>query len=177
VVAVADFGHGLIGPSTVATIAEKSRFLAIATQSNSANLGYNLVTRYPRADYVCVDEPEARLAVSDKFATIEEVVSEALPPRIDCDRFIVTHGNQGCVTYARGGDCRRIPAFTETVIDTMGAGDAFFAVTAPIVAAGGDMHHAGFIGNAVGALKVGIVGHRQSVEKASLLKYLITLLK
>jgi sugar/nucleoside kinase (ribokinase family) len=59
----------------------------------------------------------------------------------------------------------------------MGAGDAFFSVTAPMVAAGGDMHHVGFIGNAVGALKVGIVGHRRSVEKSALLKYLITLLK
>ena len=177
VVEVADFGHGLIGPSTVQTIVDTARFFAVATQSNSANLGYNLVTRYPGADYVCIDEAEARLAVADKFASVEHLVSEALPPRIDCDKFIVTHGNHGCVTYDRAGSCRRIPAFTETVVDTMGAGDAFFSVSAPLVAAGGDMHHVGFIGNAVGALKVGIVGHRRSVEKSALLKYLITLLK
>jgi hypothetical protein len=34
-----------------------------------------------------------------------------------------------------------------------------------------------FIGNAVGAMKVGIVGHRNSVEKVPLVKYLQALLK
>ncbi len=72
---------------------------------------------------------------------------------------------------------RRIPAFTQQVVDTVGAGDAFLSVTSPVVAAGADMEVAGFIGNAVGALKVGIVGHRQSVEKVPVQKYITTLLK
>ena len=29
-------------------------------------MGFNLITRYPRADYVCIDALEARLAVSDR---------------------------------------------------------------------------------------------------------------
>ena len=32
------------------------------------------------------------------------------------------------------------------------------------------MHHIGFIGNVVGSLKVGIVGNRSAVDKASLVK-------
>ena len=55
--------------------------------------------------------------------------------------------------------------------------DAFLSVTSPIVAAGNDIDIAGFIGNTVGALKVGIVGHRKSVEKIPVQKYLTTLLK
>ena len=70
-----------------------------------------------------------------------------------------------------------IPAFTRTVVDTIGAGDAFLAVTSPLVAAGTPLDMAGFIGNAVGALKVGIVGHRSSVEKPQLVKYITSLLK
>ena len=58
-----------------------------------------------------------------------------------------------------------------------GAGDAFFAVTAPMVAAGADITDIGFLGNAAGAMKVGIVGHRSSVEKVSLIKFLTALLK
>src|SRR6202035_3337958 len=63
VVIATDFGHGLIGPSAVQTLVEYSPFLAVNAQSNSANMGYNLITRYPKADYVCIDAPEARLAV------------------------------------------------------------------------------------------------------------------
>ena len=62
-------------------------------------------------------------------------------------------------------------------MDTLGAGDAFLAVTSPLVASGADMDLVGFIGNAVGAMKVGIVGHRESVEKVPLIRYLQTLLK
>ena len=39
------------------------------------------------------------------------------------------------------------------------------------------MEVAGFVGNAVGALKVGIVGHRQSVGKVPLVKFVTALLK
>ena len=70
-----------------------------------------------------------------------------------------------------------MPAFTKTVVDTVGAGDAFFAVTAPLAAAGGAIDQLGFIGSAAGAIKVGIVGHRASVERVPLVKFLTTLLK
>jgi sugar/nucleoside kinase (ribokinase family) len=91
---------------------------------------------------------------------------------------IITHGRNGCVTFdGRVNEIHRIPAFTGQATDTMGAGDAFLAVTSPLVAAGNNMELVGFIGNAVGAMKVGIVGHRQSIEKVPLLKYLTALLK
>src|SRR3984885_3753894 len=73
VVIAADFGHGLIAPSSIDALTSNSRFLAVNTQSNSANLGYNLITKYGRADYVCIDAPEARLAVSDRIANVGDI--------------------------------------------------------------------------------------------------------
>ena len=177
VVVVTDFGHGLVTPAAVDALSREARFLAINAQSNSANQGFNLVTKYPRADYVCIDAPEARLAVHDKYSDLEHVAAELLPARVACERMILTHGRNGCVTWDRHTGPRRIPAFTRRALDTMGAGDAFLAVTSPLVATGADMELVGFIGNAVGAMKVGIVGHRHSVEKVPLMKYLQTLLK
>ena len=112
-----------------------------------------MVTRYNRADYVCIDAPEAQLATGDRFSDIEDVITDGLAHSIDCDRFVVTHGQHGCVTYDRSQAPRRVPAFTQQVVDTVGAGDAFLSVTSPVVAAGADMEVAGFIGNAVGALE------------------------
>lgn len=176
-VIVTDFGHGLITPKVIKALTECAPFLAVNAQTNSANTGFNLITRYPRADFICIDAPEARLAVADKHIEIERLVSEILPQRIACPRLIVTNGRHGCVTFGPDELVVHIPAFTKTVVDTVGAGDAFFAVTAPLVAAGATMAEAGFIGNVAGALKVGIVGHRKSVEKGAVLKYLQTLLK
>lgn len=177
VVIANDFGHGMINPTTVKLLCEESKFLAVNTQSNSANMGYNLIHKYPRADFVCIDAPEARLAVTDKISPIEEVIRSRLTSRIDCSRFIITHGKHGCVTYEHGDVVHTIPAVTKSVIDTVGAGDAFLAVTTPMVAAGAALNKVGFIGNIAGALKVAIVGHQKSVEKVAVLKSLTALLK
>jgi rfaE bifunctional protein nucleotidyltransferase chain/domain len=176
VVIVADFGHGLLGRSSIDLLTKKAPFLAVNSQSNSANMGFNLITRYPRADYVCVDAPEARLAVSDRVAGAGDLAKRLLDV-VHCSKIIVTQGKHGCVTYERGGIVHTIPAFTKNVVDTVGAGDAFLSVTAPLAAAGGPMHQIGFIGNVVGALKVQIVGHRQFIEKPDLLKSITGLLK
>jgi rfaE bifunctional protein nucleotidyltransferase chain/domain len=177
VVIVTDFGHGMITPRTIDVITDEARFLAINAQSNSANHGYNLVTKYKRADYICIDAPEARLAMADRTSELGDLIEFGLSDRVDCDRIIVTHGQNGCVTWALGDGVQRVPAFTQQVVDTVGAGDAFLAVTAPVVSIGTPMQVAGFIGNAVGALKVGIVGHRESVQKVPLMKFITALSK
>jgi rfaE bifunctional protein nucleotidyltransferase chain/domain len=177
VVIAADFGHGLIASSSIDALTKSARFLAVNTQSNSANLGYNLITKYRRADYVCIDAPEARLAVSDRVSNVGDIARRLAEHHIDCSKIIVTQGKHGCVTFESGGIVHTIPAFAKNVIDTVGAGDAFLAVTAPLVAAGAPMDRVGFIGNVVGALKVEIVGHRRSIDKVSLLKGINGLLK
>ena len=177
-VVVTDFGHGLLAPSSVDILTGKGpRFLAVNAQSNTANYGYNLITKYRRADYICIDAPEARLATGDRFSRVSELASRLADRHVDCPRLVITHGRNGCVTYERGRASHTIPAFARRVIDTIGAGDAFFVVTAPLAAAGGSMHQVGFIGNVVGALKVEIVGHRKSVDKGALIKSITGLLK
>jgi len=177
VVIVTDFGHGLLNNATVRMLIDKAPFLAVNTQSNSANHGYNLISKYAKADYVCIDGVEARLAVHEKFEDLDAVVSERLPEVVACSKMVVTKGKHGCIAYEKGRPLAKVPALTSTIVDTVGAGDAFFAVTAPLVAAGVEMDLVGFLGNAVGALKVGIVGHRSSVEKIPLSKFLTALLK
>jgi len=176
-VIVTDFGHGLITRKSIDALSESAKFLAVNAQSNSANQGFNMITKYPWADYICIDAPEAKLAVADKFGDLGLIASKLLPEQVACDRMILTHGRYGCVTYDRAAGVHHIPAFTGQALDTLGAGDAFLAVTSPLVASGAEMDLVGFIGNAVGAMKVGIVGHRESVEKVPLVRYLQTLLK
>lgn len=177
VVIVTDFGHGLLSRRLRGALIEHSRYLAVNAQSNSANLGYNLINKYSRADYVCVDAPEARMAVADRDADLVDIATKLLPEKLAFDRLIVTHGRNGCVTYDRSTGTHRVPAFSTRAVDTMGAGDAFLAVTAPLAAVAEDMELVGFIGNIVGSIKVEIVGHRQAVEKTKVLKYIDALLK
>lgn len=176
-VVVTDFGHGMLDDDAIDALGKQARFLAVNTQTNSANHGYNMITRYPRANFICVDTPEAQLAANDKFSSVEEIVVNKLMKQIDCESFVVTHGKHGCIMFSKDGNFMRIPAFTKTVVDTVGAGDAFFAVGAPLAALGAPLEVVSFVGNAAGAMKVGIVGHRRWIEKVPLIKYVTTLLK
>lgn len=176
-VVVNDFGHGMIDEELIEILCSKARFLAVNAQTNSANRGFNLITKYRRADLICIDEPEARLAVSDRYSPMEVVLRDKLGKRIDCPYFVITHGKLGCLVSAPGREAERIPALTDEAIDTIGAGDAFFAATAALAACGCDPFLAAFIGNAVGAMKIRIVGHRHQITRAEVVKYLSSLLK
>ena len=77
----------------------------------------------------------------------------------------------------RQAGVKRIVVLWGEAIDTIGAGDAFFALAAPLLAGGSGTHLAAFIGNAAGAMKVRIVGQRHQITKPEILKYLSTLLK
>lgn len=168
VTVVTDFGHGFITNGLLHTLGKRP-FLAVNAQTNSANIGFNLITKYERADYVVIDEPEARLAAQDRESPLQDIIVKLARDRYR--KMIVTRGNRGAVGWCQQHGYHESAAFTEQVLDSMGAGDAFFAVTAPM-AKTGHIKDLLAIGNAAGALKVNIVGHRESVTKEKLVKFL-----
>ena len=174
-VVVADFGYRLLGPRAIDATVAGARFLAVTAQSNAANYGYNHVTRYPRADYVCVDSEEARIAYRDRSVPLASAV-EMLAADLDASVVAVTQGSRGALVGGRNGTVE-VPVFSGQVVDPVGAGDAFLAVTAPAALSGASPEVLGFVGNAVGALAVRIVGNKESVEPTPLYRFVTTLLK
>jgi rfaE bifunctional protein nucleotidyltransferase chain/domain len=178
VVIVCDFGHGFLDAQAVDLLQREAPFLAVNVQSNSANIGYNLMTKYRRADIVCVDAMEARLAARNKHANLSEIAAKILPNLIESKSIIVTHGKNGCLTFdADTGDSIHIPAFKHAVVDTIGAGDAFFVMAALFSKAGANNELAAFVGNVAGSIKIGVVGHRQPLTKLQLQRSISTILK
>lgn len=171
-----DYGHGFMTGRAVTALAENSRFLAVNTQANSANLGFNLITKYPRADYVCIDEPEIRLAMHERWSEAHQL-AQKVQGLLGARAISVTRGHLGALSGGEDGTYSETPVFSREVVDRVGAGDAYLAVTAPCVATGAPMDLVGFIGNAVGALAVRIVGNRSPVEPMTLYKFITALLK
>lgn len=164
---VFDFGHGLMGPRE-RHIAESAKFLAVNAQTNAGNYGFNPVTKYRSSDLICVDEPEARIAVGMQTESINAVAATLEEQAEPKTKIIITLGRNGCMLHYDGSP-RLIPPFSGLAVDTMGAGDAFLAVAAPLMAGGLDLEAAAFAGNVAGALKVGIVGHRSHVTREMIL--------
>jgi bifunctional ADP-heptose synthase (sugar kinase/adenylyltransferase) len=166
-VVVTDFGHRRVTREMIEGLC-KLPFVAVCAQTNSSNIGFNLITRYPKADYIVIDEPEARLAAQDRDGYIRNVMDKLSHNR--CNKFIVTHGHFGAYGY-QDGQFLHHQGFANHPLDTLGAGDAFFSVTAPM-AKTGNIDDLLVIGNAAGAIKTHIVGHRESVTKEHLIEFL-----
>ena len=176
IVLVSDFGHGMITNKLIKLIEKKAVKYAVNTQTNAANAGYNMLTKYSKPYFICVDESELRLAAQDKHAAIEDV-AQTIKTKVNAQHLIVTRGRHGSLGLGKQGDVNYTPIFSTRVVDTIGAGDAFFAFTAPCFAVGMPLDLASFIGNAVGALAVQIVGNKKPVEKHELLEFVHNLLK
>lgn len=175
-VIVADYGHGMLGPDAVEILCSHARFLAINTQVNADNRGFNNVSKYRRADFISVSENEIRLEVRDRQKDLRQIVLE-VSEKLSCDRIIITRGATGCLSYSRKDGFFEIPAFATQVVDRVGAGDAVFSMASLCVAQGAPMEVVGFIASTVGAEAVATVGHRISTQRVPLLRHIETILK
>jgi len=176
VVIAADFGHGLITPRITDLLCRKTRFLAVNTQLNAANTGFNSISKYPRADYLCVHDGEIRLDTRSRLGDIKTLVSE-VAQRSSCPTIMVTRGSKGTLLYRVNRGFVESPALALKVVDRIGAGDAVLALTATLVAARVPEDVVGFIANVIGAQAVQIVCNRTSIERIPLIKHIESLLK
>ncbi len=177
VVIVPDFGNGFITQEMVSILSLKSKKLAVNTQVNSGNRGYNVIHRYPRVDFVSLNEPELRLAAHNRHDKLE-VVTQQICARVQASQLAVTRGTKGVMMYDRSsGDFHSVPALSTRVVDRIGAGDAFLSLSGLCVAKGMDAELAAFIGSVAAAMDVQIVCNRESINPTVLKKYVSTLMK
>lgn len=175
-VVVNDFGHGMLANGFLKLLSEKSKCLALNVQTNSANHGFNLVTKYRQADFICIDERELRLATHDRYSDLPPLVKQ-ISKELSLKQLIVTRGRDGSISYDPKNGFIETPTFAKTGVDKVGAGDAFFSYVAPLFAIGAPKEIISLVGNAVGSLAIQIVGNRDPVRLVDLQKFLIRLLK
>ncbi len=174
VVFVCDFGHGFFDDELIKIIENGARQMVLNCQTNSSNYGLNNITKYDRADYFTLDQKELRLAVPEK-ANNEEKAFKKLCVMLESKKAWLTRGSKGAygIEKTKLEDC---PAFSLSVKDTIGAGDAFYSIAGLYAAVDAPLAVCTVMGNVAGALGANIVGNKKSVEKADALKFATTLL-
>lgn len=180
----ADFGHGLFEGPVLEAMKEVKGFVGLNVQANSSNFGFNVYKKHSRFDYLCLDTREARLATYDRYSSPRDVAHKILID-IGSRYFSLTKGPTGAIMWKpehHGSpypehtpfEC---PAFSDTVIDATGAGDAYFAITSVLLATHCVDEFVPFIGNVFASLKTKIIGNKRAVTKDELLNVLEGLLE
>lgn len=123
VVIVADFGHGFCDNLNIGS------GFHLMCQTNSNNFGFNRLSKWKNhhKQSICLDLREASLQVNERFENCsDEKAIEIYNYEINCADLFVTLGGKGAL-LTEGSDIYRQPIYTSEIVDTIGAGDTFFA--------------------------------------------------
>lgn len=166
-----DFGNGLVDREIMEIVQKGAKYLVLNCQTNSSNYGLNVITKYKRADAFSLDQKELKLAYP---ALAEDKALKELCRHLGHKGWL-TRGAHGAFGV-EGDEIGACPAFTLTIKDTVGAGDAFLSVAGIFSAAGAPIEVGTFMGNIGGALGANIIGNKEALEKVNVLKYAGTLM-
>jgi sugar/nucleoside kinase (ribokinase family) len=167
---VMDFGHGLMQERIRKLVQNKAPFLALNCQTNSYNHGFNIIDRqYYRADSFSLDETELSLSCGRKNIDFYKEL-ENLRNRLSAKYAWLTRGSTDTIGIKKGGAKCDCMSFESSVVDTVGAGDAFCSVASLAAVKGLPIDLATFMGQLAGAQAVRIVGNSDSIKKDKFLK-------
>jgi sugar/nucleoside kinase (ribokinase family) len=171
-----DFGHGALEDLVREHVQAKAPFLVVNCQTNSNNHGFNIIDRqYRKVDAFTLDEEELLLSCGRRYPScVDELTS--LKNRFGASYSWLTRGGHETIGISNEGGVFHMPVLEQQVTDTVGAGDAVFALTALGARAGLPLNLATFIGQLAGAQKVLIMGNATGIRKDRLLKGGISLL-
>jgi rfaE bifunctional protein kinase chain/domain len=175
VVIVTDYGHGMLTPEAVEILCAKAKFLAVNTQANADNQGFNTVSKYRRADFVSLSERELRLEVRSKGRETGAIMEE-VSRRLGCRTMLITRGAHGNLVFDAATGLHHSPSLSNRILDRVGAGDTVLSAASLCVAQGAPADVVGFLSNVVGACAVATVGHRSFLNLDKLDEHITALL-
>ena len=156
---VQDFGHGLITKKLAKIIQNKSKFLSINVQTNSLNYGFNLINKkFKRVDLLTLDKRELELYSGYKNILYEKYLKK-LSTELKSKFTYLTCGNEFSLGKNRN-EIFKIRTIGTDVVDTMGAGDIFHAMSSLMSASQKNVFLSLFLAQISGALAVKIPGNR-----------------
>ncbi len=176
-VLVCDFGNGFLNPYLAKKMEKLSPFLAINTQINSGNRGLHAISRYERANFISLNEPEARLAFHDRYSPLSFLIKD-ISHKLQAEYIAITRGVEGVLCReTKNSLIEEMPALHERAVDRVGAGDSFFALSSLAAMKRLPLELIGFFGGIAAGLDIQIVGNKEPVRKTHFLKYLTRLMK
>ena len=175
VVLLLDFGHGLMQEPIRRQVQETAPLLVLNCQTNSNNHGFNIISRqYQRADAFTLDEQEMMLACGHRH--LDHLAELKKMRTLFRSRYAwLTRGSVQTIGLRDETESLCPPLETE-VVDTIGAGDAFFAVAALAAARQLPIALSTFLGQLAGGQAVKIVGNERPISKQTLLNSGLSLL-
>lgn len=123
---VFDYGYGHLFDKCIKLLENNFKKVFVNCQTNSSNYGFNLLTKYKKANIACVDEIEFRLSVGSKYEDIRSLIKKNTKLISRYGLFVITTGSRGCYV-CKNNKTYFAPTVFKNLFDTTGCGDIFFS--------------------------------------------------
>jgi bifunctional ADP-heptose synthase (sugar kinase/adenylyltransferase) len=166
VVIVADFGHGYCDRLDI------NDGFHLMTQTNSNNFGFNRISKWKkyRKKSVTLDLREASLQMNRSIhGNSDQDIAELYNYEMNAEHMFVTLGSSGSL-YSGNGCIVRQNSFKNPVVDTIGAGDTYFAFTCLLAHVSGNIDQM-IVPSLAASLSTTWLCNEKSVTKEMLLDY------
>jgi bifunctional ADP-heptose synthase (sugar kinase/adenylyltransferase) len=167
VVIVADFGHGFCDKLDIGD------GFHLMCQTNSNNFGFNRVSKWKkhRNKSVCIDLREASLQMNRKinFSNEQEIL-DLYNYELNTEQLFLTLGSKGSV-QTDGKKVISFPSFKSEIVDTIGAGDTFYAFASLTAHLYGSHEQALAVPSLAASLSTTWLCNEQSVTREKLKNY------
>jgi len=167
IVIVSDFGHNFCNNLNIPD------GFCLMCQTNSNNFGFNRISKWKNYSkkIVCIDKREASLQLNKRLNFIDD--SEVLKLynyELNSDDLFITLGKSGAI-YTNGKIVCRQPIFNSQIVDTIGAGDTFFAFSCLASYMKNSVENILFIPSLAASLSTTWTCNAQAVTKNKLYEY------
>ena len=158
-------------------ISKVNRFVALNAQVNASNYGYHSLNKYKKIDSLIINETELRHEMRDKLSDVF-YLAKILKNKYKIKNLIVTRGRNGAflIEYNKN-KIVNCPAFSDKVIDKVGAGDTMLAIISLCLTLKIPSDLSLFLGSLAGAISVESMGSSVTLNKKSLLRKIEFILK
>lgn len=128
-IVILDYGYGLFSENFMKFInRQNKKKLFINCQTNSFNYGFNIISKFKRANTACIDEMEYRLLTKFRTGDVnKENLKENKKKFESYEKFVVTQGKKGSIIKFANRYLEH-PSILNKIVDTNGCGDVFFSM-------------------------------------------------
>ncbi len=169
-VIAADYGHGFFSPEVIAELRPGSTYLAVNTQANAGNRGYNSISKYKNIDLLSLNGAELQLELRDRNPDYLKIIPTIIHNK-KSSHAILTLGGDGLLVFDKNGNFEKVPALATVIVDKVGAGDSVLAISSLLASVGAPLKVIGFLSNLVAAHEISQVGHQSSLSINDLKKH------
>ena len=158
-----DYGHGFIDKKIASDLSNVKKFKALNAQLNSSSKGFNSINNYKNFDVLVINQNELRQELREEKLEIN-ILAQTLIKKNSIKNLVVTKGKNGVSLYRKNLKPVHCPAFINSSVDKVGAGDAMLSIISLALKQNLEPDISLFLGSIASAINVNNIGNKVATE-------------